>query len=112
MTEKSFVIFINFIINQCFLAHQLTTNTFFETVYNLFQNRLIEHHFFPIHTTSNISTCEKFTTFQNNTITTGIQYIYPKFLIEYLTGKDKNLYLRILFLRMSTDFYTYSRRTA
>ena len=49
MTEKTFVVFINIVTDDSFLTLSIISNRFLETIYNLFQNRIVEYQFLSIH---------------------------------------------------------------
>ena len=112
MTKEALVIFVNLIIYQSLLAHQLTIDTFLETFYDFLQNRLIENHLLTTHAGSHIATGQEFPTLQDNTIATCIKNIHPELLIQDFSRENQYLYVRILFLGIAADFYTHRSGTA
>ena len=49
MTEKTFIVFINIIADDSLLTLGIIGYRFLETIYNLFQNRIVKYQFLSIH---------------------------------------------------------------
>ena len=112
MAQKTFVILINLVIDQCLLTSQLRRDGMFETLDNLFENGLVEHQLLALHHRHDVVTGQQFTALQDNTIGTGIEHVNPKFLVQYLARKDEHFHLFVEFFGLTTDFNTNGGRTA
>lgn len=84
MTEKTLIVFIDIVVNQRFLAHELVVYALLKSLDDLFQDGLVEDKPLAVHHTCHITACEQFAAFEDDAVAAGIQGIYPKFLVEYL----------------------------
>lgn len=96
MSKKTFVIFINIIIDDSFLPALFLRNRLFEAFYYFFEYGIIKHKFLTIHYGLHIGRRQKLACFENNTICTSIQNIYPKLFIQHLTCEYKYFYFRVI----------------
>ena len=95
MAQESLVVFVNLIVEQCLLIGELAVDRQFKPLYNATQYRFVEHHGLSLHHRAHITTGEQFATLKDNTVGTGIEYIHPQLLVEYLACEDEHLDLRI-----------------
>ena len=111
MSQETFVILINIIIDHSFLTSCLTENRTSEPCKDFFENRLIENQSFPIHHTLHITFGKQFTTFENDSISPSIKHINPKLFVQGLTRKDKHMKLLILLSEFSTNLHSNGSRS-
>src|SRR5574344_3073196 len=112
MSEKTFVIFVYLIVDQCLLTDQLVIDGIFEPFHDFLQYRLVEHETFAFHHTTHITTGQQLTAFKDNTVSSCVKYIDSQFLVQYFACKNKHFHFLTGFLCLSTYFDSYSCRTA
>ena len=111
MAQESLVVLVYLVVYQGLLLNQFATNGTLKALYNLFEDRLVEHQLFAIHHGRYIATCEQLACLQDDTIGTSIEHINPQLLVQYLTSKNQHLYIGMYLLGVAADFYTYGSRT-
>ena len=112
MAQETLVVFINLVIDESLLAHQLAVHALLESLDNLLQDRLVEDHLLAAHAARHITTGEQFAALQDDSVASGIQRIHPKLLVENLARKDEHLHVGILLLGAAADFHANGGRTA
>ena len=51
MSQESFVVFVNLIVDECLLSHQVFIHAVFESFNDFLEYGLVKHHSFPFHHT-------------------------------------------------------------
>lgn len=62
MAKETLIVFVNLIIHECLLPHQLVAHAMLEALDDFLENGLIEHHFLACHHADHIAACEQFAT--------------------------------------------------
>ena len=107
MSEETLVVFVYLVVDDGFLTHHLTAYIVLEQLYDALKDGLIEHQLLAIHYTHDIVACEHLAGLEDDTITSGIKNIDPKFLVECLPGENQYLDVWMLFLCVTANLNTY-----
>ena len=112
MTEKSFVVLVNVIIDNCLLTTLFHCHRLQETGYNLFQYRLVKYHLLSIHDGLHIGRSQQFTGLQDDAYCPSPKRIHPKFLVQNFSGENKHLQLRTFPMKTGANLHANGGRTS
>ena len=107
MSKEALIVLVYFIVDQGLLTYELTSNAVFEPLYDFLQNGLVENQSLAAHDTKDVATCEQFTTFEDDTIGTCVQYVHPQFLIENFSCEDEHFHIFMQLLCLSANFHSH-----
>ena len=112
MAQKTFVVFVYIIIDNCLLSALTGQHTLFETFHNLLQNRIIEDKLLAVHHRLYIRSSQQFPGLQDDTVGSGLQCIYPQLFVKPFAGKDQHFQFRTLTVQAGTDVHSDGGRSA
>ena len=112
MPEQTLVVLVDFVVEHHFLMSVVVIDRLFETVEDLLQNGLVEHHALTGHHTHHVASCQQLTALEDDAIGASVECIDPKALVEYLACEDEHMDVRVFLAQCRADVNSHGGGTA
>ena len=112
MAQETFVVLVDFIVDERLLTGELRRHGLLETVDDAFENGLVEHQRLALHDGAYVVARQQFAALEDDAVSTCIEHVDPQFLVEYFTREDEHLDLRIHLLGLTAYLDADSRGAA